>query len=167
MFRRVEDFERAWERERDGTLKVLRALTDESLAQAVAGDGRTLGRIAWHLTLTLGEMLERTGLAVPGPAPEAPTPTSAARILEAYERASAVAGAEVSAKWKDADLEVEDEMYGERWARGTTLQALVVHQAHHRGQMTVLMRQAGLRVPGVYGPALEEWSAYGMPPPAV
>jgi hypothetical protein len=29
------------------------------------------------------------------------------------------------------------------------------------------MRQAGLRVPGVYGPALEEWSAYGMPPPAV
>jgi hypothetical protein len=33
--------------------------------------------------------------------------------------------------------------------------------------MTVLMRQAGLKVPGVYGPAREEWAAYGMPPPAV
>ena len=31
----------------------------------------------------------------------------------------------------------------------------------------VLMRQAGLKVPGVYGPAREEWTAYGMQPPAV
>ena len=30
---------------------------------------------------------------------------------------------------------------------------LINHQNHHRGQMTVLMRQAGLTVPGVYGPA--------------
>ena len=27
----------------------------------------------------------------------------------------------------------------------------------------VLMRQAGLKVPGVYGPAREEWAAMGMP----
>jgi uncharacterized damage-inducible protein DinB len=38
------------------------------------------------------------------------------------------------------------------------------HEIHHRGQMTVLMRQAGLKVPGVYGPSREEWTAYGMPP---
>ena len=48
-----------------------------------------------------------------------------------------------------------------------SLQVLVVHQAHHRGQMTVLMRQAGLTVPGVYGPAREEWTTYGMQPPIV
>ena len=54
-------------------------------------------------------------------------------------------------------------MYGETWKRGRTLGALVNHQIHHRGQMTVLMRQAGLEVPGVYGPAKEEWGAYGMP----
>ena len=71
------------------------------------------------------------------------------------------------AGWSDATLEVEDEMYGQKWPRGSTLQALIVHQAHHRGQMTVLMRQAGLKVPGVYGPAREEWTAYGMQPPAV
>ena len=52
-------------------------------------------------------------------------------------------------------------------APGLTLQVLVVHQAHHRGQMTVLMRQAGLEVPGVYGPSRQEWAAYGMQPPAV
>jgi len=27
----------------------------------------------------------------------------------------------------------------------------------------VIMRQAGLRVPGVMGPAEEEWAAMGMP----
>ena len=43
------------------------------------------------------------------------------------------------------------------------LSALIRHEAHHRGQMTVLMRQAGLTVPGVYGPSREEWVAYGMP----
>jgi hypothetical protein len=30
--------------------------------------------------------------------------------------------------------------------------------------MTVLMRFAGLEVPGVYGPAKEEWVAYNMAP---
>jgi uncharacterized damage-inducible protein DinB len=53
-------------------------------------------------------------------------------------------------------------MYGQRWKRGFTLTALVEHQIHHRGQMTVLMRQAGLRVPGIYGPAREDWASMGM-----
>jgi uncharacterized damage-inducible protein DinB len=54
-------------------------------------------------------------------------------------------------------------MYGEKWTRAMALRALIQHEVHHRGQMTVLMRQAGLTVPGVYGPAREEWAAYGMP----
>jgi uncharacterized damage-inducible protein DinB len=54
-------------------------------------------------------------------------------------------------------------MYGETWKRGLTLFYLLMHQAHHRGQMTVLMRQAGLPVIGIYGPAKEEWAAQGLP----
>ena len=48
--------------------------------------------------------------------------------------------------------------------REHVLISLVRHQAHHRAQMTVLMRQAGLAVPGIYGPAREEWAAMGMEP---
>jgi hypothetical protein len=33
--------------------------------------------------------------------------------------------------------------------------------------MTVLMRQAGLKVPGVYGPAREEWAGMGMQAPEI
>jgi uncharacterized damage-inducible protein DinB len=166
MFRRVADFQKAWAQERGRTLRVLGALTDASLAQAVTRDDRTLGRLAWHLATTPGEMMERTGLAVAGPSHDSPPPASAAAIRAGYEEASS-AVAEGVAAWTDATLEVEDEMYGERWPRGLTLQALIAHQAHHRGQMTVLMRQAGLAVPGVYGPSREEWTAYGMPPPTV
>jgi uncharacterized damage-inducible protein DinB len=67
----------------------------------------------------------------------------------------------------DDDLARMVPMYGESWSLGQVLLALVVHEIHHRGQMTVLMRQAGLVVPGVYGPAREEWASLGMQPPAV
>ena len=166
MFRRVADFQKAWEQESDSTLKVLRELTDASLAQAVTKEGRTLGRLAWHVATTPVEMLERTASEVAGPAHDSPPPPSAAQIVAAYETVAEAVGRAVAA-WTDATLEVEDDMYGQKWARGMTLLALVVHQAHHRGQMTVLMRQAGLKVPGVYGPSLEEWTAYGMQPPSV
>ena len=58
-------------------------------------------------------------------------------------------------------------MYGERWTRAFGLKVCVDHQIHHRGQLTVLMRQAGLRVPSLYGPAKEDWSQMGMKPPTV
>jgi uncharacterized damage-inducible protein DinB len=167
MFRRVADFRKAWEREREGTLKILRALTDDSLSQAVTDEGRTLARLAWHLAQSIGEMMARTGLPIATPARDAPLPDRAAEIARAYETASMAVDEEIAAAWTDATLDVEDNMYGETWPRGQTLQALIVHQAHHRGQMTVLMRQAGIVVPGVYGPAREEWAGYGMTAPEV
>jgi len=166
MFRRVADFEKSWADDSESTLKVLRALTDASLNQAVSPGGRTLGRLAWHVTCTLGEMPGHVGLEVEGPAQESDPPASAAAIAAAYETASRSLLEKVKA-WNDATLEVEDDMYGQRWTRGFTLHALLEHQIHHRGQMTVLMRQAGLRVPGIYGPAREDWAAMGMEPPRV
>jgi uncharacterized damage-inducible protein DinB len=167
MFRRVADFQKTWAEERESTLKIMRALTDASLAQAVTKDDRTLGRMAWHVATSIGEMANRTGLTVGGPAHDAPVPATTAEIVAGYEAASQSMAHEVASKWTDATLEVVDDMYGEKWSRGLTLYLLVIHQTHHRAQMTVLMRQAGLKVPGVYGPAREEWTAYGMPAPAV
>jgi uncharacterized damage-inducible protein DinB len=165
MFSKVSTFESVWKAHRDGTLRIFGALTDESLAQRVVPGGRTLGRIAWHITETLPEMMNRTGLHVDGPEIGSPVPTSAAEIRDAYEKASASVLEQVGSNWNDETLEIEDDMYGMRWTRAFTLGALVEHEAHHRGQMTVLMRQAGLRVPGVAGPAFEEWAEFGMSAP--
>ncbi len=167
MYRTIADFERSWARESAATLKLLRALTDASLAQPVSPQGRTLGRLAWHITLTLGEMMGRTGLALDGPEEDAPVPTRASAIAEEYERAAQSLADQIKRGWSDETLAVEDDMYGEKWRRGTTLASLILHQTHHRGQMTVLMRQAGLLVSGVYGPAREEWAAFGAPAPTV
>ncbi len=167
MFTSLAHFEANWRYESESTLKLLRALTDASLSQAVAPGRRTLGRVAWHITQTIPEMLGQAGLKVDGPGPDAPVPPTAAAIAAAYEQAAASLRAALAAHWTDATLSLTDEMYGETWKRGFTLLALVMHQAHHRGQMTVLMRQAGLPVPGVYGPAEEEWAALGAPVPEV
>jgi uncharacterized damage-inducible protein DinB len=163
MLRKIDDFIKDWEYEAESTGKVLKALTDESLGQKVTPEGRSLGFLGWHLTQTLGEMLGLVGLQIDAPGHDAECPTSAAEIAAAYEKAARSVTDQVKATWTDETLLETDNMYGETWARGLTLFYLITHQAHHRGQMTVLMRQAGVPVPGVYGPSREEWAAMGAP----
>ena len=161
MYRSIEDFRKAWTYETEQTVKLFQNLTDESLTQKMSDDGRSLGFLAWHLTLTLGEMPALVGLEINAPSLESEIPT-AAEIVSAFETAANSVKEEVSKNWTDETLEIEDSMYGETWKRGMTLFYLILHQAHHRGQITVLMRQAGLKVVGIYGPAKEEWEAMGM-----
>jgi uncharacterized damage-inducible protein DinB len=163
MYRTLEDFRKSFNSERENTLKVMRALTDASLAQEVGPGGRTLGRIAWHITQMFGEMGSQMHLPVEAASETTPQPATAKAIADAYLAGSDALAKGVQATWSDADLLVEIDMYGEKWARGYALWGLIAHEIHHRGQMTVLMRQAGIVVPGVYGPAREEWAAYGMP----
>jgi uncharacterized damage-inducible protein DinB len=163
MFRKIEDFQKAWNYEAESTIKLFSHLTDQSLNQKVTEDGRSLGFLAWHLVTTLGEMLGHAGLKIDVPSYETATPPTAAEIISAFEKGAKSVGEEVGKNWTDETLLQEDNMYGETWSRGETLGYLLVHQTHHRGQITVLMRQAGLPVSGIYGPAKEEWQAMGMP----
>jgi uncharacterized damage-inducible protein DinB len=166
MFRSLEDFASAWTQETESTLKVLRNLTDASLAQPVVAGGRTLGFLAWHITCSLAEMGTHATLAIEGPTEKThpAVPAHATEIAAQYERTAAALIAAVRAAWTDAQLGDKIPMYGEQWPKGLVLMILLNHQWHHRGQMTVLMRQAGLPVPGVCGPSREEWAAMGMAP---
>jgi len=164
MYKTINDFVNDWKNESESTLKIFKSLTDASLSQKVTAEGRTLGFLAWHIALTLGEMCAKAGLTIDAPTENSPEPTSAAVIAAAYEKAAKSIGDDVQKKWSDAMLKEEIEMYGEKWTRSAALASLVKHEVHHRAQMTILMRQAGLKVPGVYGPAKEEWAQYGMPP---
>ncbi|MBI5020120.1 MAG: DinB family protein [Ignavibacteriales bacterium] len=166
MYHTINEFIIEWNSESSSTLKVLKAMTDSSLSQKVSAEGRSLGFIAWHIVLTLGEMGSKAGLVIESPAENSPTPTSASEISIIYEKAAKGLDKEVQNKWNDKMLDEVIEMYGEKWTRAQTLVVLLKHEVHHRAQMTVLMRQAGLKVPGVYGPAKEEWATYGMPPMA-
>ncbi len=167
MFERLEPFLATWEREAAMTQRVLDAFTDEALGQSVAPGHRDARRIAWHLVQTLPEMMGRTGLEVEGPGVEALPPLRSGAIADAYRQSASSLAERMRETWSDDTLAESDDMYGERWTRGRTLGALLLHQAHHRGQLTVLLRQAGLPVPGTHGPSLEEWGRWGVEPPAI
>jgi len=163
MYKSISEFNEDWKNESQATQKVLNALTDESLGQAVYPDGRTLGRIARHITLTIPEMMGQTGLVFNSPDKKSDIPVSAQIIAETYKSLANQLSNVLSENWTDAMLDEIIDIYGEKWSRSLVLQVLVRHEIHHRAQITVLMRQAGLKVPGLYGPSKEEWVAYGMP----
>lgn len=167
MFLSVSTFLQVWEKEAESTQRILGALTDDSLNQLVAAQDRTLGRIAWHLVTTIPEMMARTGLIMESISEDALLPNTAVEIVHNYREVSKSLETSIRNQWNDQTLLEEKEMYGESWAIGTTLSALIDHQIHHRGQITVLMRQAGLKVPGIYGPSREDWEHIGMEPPRV
>lgn len=167
MFHTISDFVHIWSRELEATQKVFKHLTDKSLSTAVNPEGRTLARLAWHIVTTMPEMMGKTGLTMAGTYENDPIPSSAKAIFTAYSNTAISLLEQVQASWTDASLQITDDMYGERWKRGDTLLSLVFHQIHHRAQMVVLMRQAGLGVPGIYGPTREEWAAFGRKPPEV
>lgn len=166
-FTSIEEFTSEWQSESGSTRKIFEALTDESLHTAANDDHRTLGRIAWHIIQTIPEMAGRTGLTVDGPSEKDAVPQSADIIKQTYDKTATSLLNQISTNWQDAILDKEDDMYGEQWKRGQTLAVLLKHEIHHRAQMTVLMRQAGLKVPGVYGPSKEEWDQYGVPAPEI
>jgi uncharacterized damage-inducible protein DinB len=173
MFRRVDDFKTIWQQEADKTLAVFAAIPDAASHQAVDAQHRDLRRMAWHLVETVLELPQNLGLKVKGSVglgPDgfiaAPPPPTMAEIAEAYRSVSASLLDHLGS-WSNTELGRNFTLYGETWTGAFALFVLVTHQTHHRGQMTVLMRQAGLRVPGLYGPAKEDWAQFGMEAPAI
>jgi len=149
MFTKVADFAPEWEQESAITVKLLEALTDEALNQRVAEGHWTLGEIAWHLVQSINYM---SSMGLSFPAPQAEQPTSAAAIAAEYRTISREMLHAVMTQWDDASLLEVKEIAGGQWRNGDSLRLTITHQAHHRGQMTVLMRQAGMKeIPSIFG----------------
>jgi uncharacterized damage-inducible protein DinB len=159
MYGSVGEFVDDWTRESGISLKVERALTDASLSQKTDPEGRTLGQLAWHMVIMIGMTGSAVGLEVDAPPRGTEPPTSATAIADAYEKAARSVGEQAAKKLKDEQLGAEISLFGRAMSRASALHGLVRHQIHHRGQMTVLIRQAGLVLPGVYGPSREESAA--------
>lgn len=163
-YTKLSEFLDEWEYESNSTVKLLSNLTDESLSVKVYNNGRTLGFLAWHLATTISEMCSKAGIIFSSTEKENEPPIFAEIIVSTYDKLSKSLIKSIKLNWTDASLNEEVEMYGEKWKRSVVLDTLVNHQIHHRGQITVLMRQAGLRVTGIYGPTKEEWQEMGLEP---
>lgn len=156
MFTRVQHFLAAWRHESASTARVLAELTDASLDYRLTPTYRPLGDLAWHIVTSPCQILSQAGLVYDAPRKGTPRPPRASQIQSAYVDAARALAEAVERTWDDAALRVEDQVYGRSWPRGLTLDVMLRHEIHHRGQLTALMRGAGLRVPGVYGPSADD-----------
>ncbi|MFS0787352.1 DinB family protein [Shouchella sp. 1P09AA] len=155
MYRKVADFIQEWKQESYLTSAVLDAVSDEKLGQAIEEGHNTLGWLGWHLTTSPVFFVGQLGVQLDVDLAEK-QPSSASVIKDSYDRVSRALLQAMENIDSDSFMEEELEALGATMTKGTMLRMLVSHQTHHRGQMTVLLRQAGLTVPGVYGPTKEQ-----------
>jgi uncharacterized damage-inducible protein DinB len=166
MYTTISSFIQDYREEAKSTHRLLSLLTEDTMQQEVAPGRRTLGHLAWHL-VPYGGLLTPTGLVFTAPADPNEPPKSAAEIAEQYRLTVNSILAAVQEQWTDEKLQQSIPIFGETWTISYTLGMLVKHEIHHRGQLTVLMRQAGLPLVGIYGPTKEEWEQIGMAAPAI
>jgi len=165
MYVTIADFIKEWKKEANLTQKVLEGLTDESLNQKVYAEGRALGRIAWHFTTNIPEYLAHFGLKVELAENAENVPTFAKEIADTFKKLSAEAVQVIEQQWTDESLKEVQIAFGREETNAQILMGLIKHIIHHRGQVTVLMRQAGLKPFGVYGPPKEDWIHIGVENP--
>jgi uncharacterized damage-inducible protein DinB len=165
MFQSLDSFFKVWTLEAGATQKMLNQLTDESLSQEVTPENWSLGRIAWHLVAVIGVSVSQTDLSMDAPTKDYPVPSSSRLIADSYQTVSSAFIEAIKNQWTDKSCSEVIEVFGQKMSKGDLLFFLIQHQTHHRAQMTVLMRQAGLSVPGLYGPSKEEWVQIGMKAP--
>lgn len=165
MYITIADFIKEWNNESILTQNVLEGLTDDSLNQQVYPEGRTLGRISWHLTTSIPEYLAHFGLEIEEVENAENVPSSAKEIAETFRNLSSHAAQAIQQQWKDETLKEVQIAFGREETNAQILMGLIKHTIHHRGQMTVLIRQAGLKPFGVYGPPKEDWVHLGVETP--
>ncbi|WP_019154771.1 DinB family protein [Robertmurraya massiliosenegalensis] len=155
MYRTVNDFIVDWNHSAGGTLRVLESLSDDKLGQAIVEGHSTLGWLGWHLATCPVFFLSLVGEKIESPGDPKVVPTKATEIVNAYKKSAEAVKQAIETNLTDEKMLETVESFAGPTPRGALLRGLIDHQTHHRGQMTVLLRQAGLPVPGVMGPTKE------------
>lgn len=163
MFTSIQQFKKEFTHEKETTLSVFKAITNDKLTLKANDDIRSLQRLVWHVLITHGEMLGKAGLVINCPHEDALPSNDINEICNLYEISANSVIEQVEKQWKDTDLTTEVNMYGENWSKGTILNVLIKHEVHHRGQLSVVMRLNNIKVPSIYGPSKEDWATFNMP----
>jgi uncharacterized damage-inducible protein DinB len=151
------------EQEAQTTRRVLERVPGSQLAWRPHEKARTLGQLALHVAIVPGGVAELIASPSPAQAPTFtdPSPDSASELVPALEQ-SITKARQVLGGMDDAALMATWRMMqGDRELfavpRMALLRSIMLnHWYHHRGQLTVYLRQLGVPVPSVYGPSADE-----------
>lgn len=150
------------EQEAQTTKRVLERVPDSKLGWKPHDTSMTLGQLALHIATTPGgvaEMVQHD--SVPVPEFTQPAASSTAELISTLEESVAKAkevlrgfdDRTLAATWKvvDGDRELM------AMPRIAVLRSIMLnHWYHHRGQLSVYLRQLGVPVPSIYGPSADE-----------
>ncbi len=158
----VDAFVQELEQEAQTTRRVLERVPDAQLGWKPHEKSMTLGQLAMHIAMVPGAIAEVAAQStVPVPAFVQPSATSAAELVAALDDSIAKAR-RVLAGMDDAALEAPWQLVrGDRVVmalpRKAVLRSIMLnHWYHHRGQLSVYLRELGVPVPSIYGPSADE-----------
>ena len=158
----IESLLQELEQEAHTTRRVLERVPADRLTWKPHDRSMSLGQLALHIASMPGAIAEITQMS-PFPIPkfEQPSAKNAAELVPALEQSLAKARS-ILQTLDDADLaEMWCVVDGDRQVMalpvGAALRALMLnHWYHHRGQLSVYLRQVGVPVPSIYGPSADE-----------
>jgi uncharacterized damage-inducible protein DinB len=158
----VSDILQELEHESQATRRVLERVPPDQLQWKPHPKSMTLGQLALHIANVPGAIAEisRAPFDVKTPVPR-PEASSTEEILERFDQ-SLIRAKTILRSMNDAELASPWRMMqGDRelWSlpRGAFLRSVLLnHWYHHRGQLTVYLRQTGALVPAVYGDSADE-----------
>jgi uncharacterized damage-inducible protein DinB len=150
------------EQEAATTRRVLERVPADRLGWKPHEKSMSLGQLALHVATVPGnvaEMARQPTFQIPDFTP--PSPGSAAELVPTLERSVAQAR-EILRTMDDASLGstwrvVNGEQVVMALPVGAVLRTIMLnHWYHHRGQLSVYLRQVGVPVPSIYGPSADE-----------
>jgi uncharacterized damage-inducible protein DinB len=156
----LQTFISTWDTEAKKTAAMLQALPEGQYDFRPDAGGRSLGELAWHLAeieAYSGFGIERGAFEIGVRPPGIERPRSIEALAPGYERIHADSMERIR-KLTPADLDRQVMFFtgNPMSIREILWSAVLHHQIHHRGQLSVLCRLAGGAAPGTYGPNLEE-----------
>jgi uncharacterized damage-inducible protein DinB len=151
------------EQEAQTTRRVLERVPDAHLGWKPHEKSMSLGQLALHIATVPGgvaEIAAQPSLSTP-PAFNQPPAASAAELVPALEqsvaKAKAVLGGMDDAKMYETWTLMNGGQVVMALPRVAFLRAIMLnHWYHHRGQLSVYLRQLNVPVPSIYGPSADE-----------
>jgi uncharacterized damage-inducible protein DinB len=151
------------EQEAQTTRRVLERVPDDKLAWRPHEKARTLGELALHIAMVPGSVAELAASKSPAQVPQFtdPSPASAAELIPALDQSIAKAKKVLGTMDDAAMMAPWRLMRGERELfavpRAALLRSIMLnHWYHHRGQLTVYLKELGAPIPSIYGPSADE-----------
>ena len=159
----IDNMLKELEEEAQTTRRVLECVPGAQLNWRPHKTARTLGELAMHVAIVPGAIAELGASPSPAQVPNFsdPVPESASELLPALEESIAKAKEALGGMDDKTLMETWRLMKGERELFavprvGLLRSVMLNHWYHHRGQLTVYLRQLEVPIPSIYGPSGDE-----------